>query len=438
MDYHRIYSEFIEDRKRRESALTGYVERHHILPRCMGGGDDISNLVRLTPEDHFFAHLVLAKAYESAPLWGAVRMMTGHIRRLPRHKMRGLKRKEMLAERHIYGAARRWGTVRMSGLGHPLADRKVYQFYHVDGAEFSGTRTALSKQFGVPLASVCSLFSANGGKTAYGWYRGDKFEKGWTGHDGSEIQRDKTVYRFRHFDGREIDADRWALADLAGVSVGNVGMLITHRIQVCAGWQLIDGRTTVTEDHLRRDGRFNARFDGTLYEFIHDDGRTMSATMGDAAAKFGGRASWTGVVQGKKTYRGWRLAGADLSRSTKGHTQRFVNQDGRTFQGTQAEFAQAFNLGEGVAHRIVRKQAVSLCGWRLESTPERPWYMGKDGSRPGPAGQRYWLTDGVRTLEGDRQTLASELGSTPAQLSAGLYAVRVGKMKSYKGFRLAA
>lgn len=44
-------------------ALAGYSERHHVVPRCMGGGDEHSNLVRLTPEEHFVAHQLLVKMH---------------------------------------------------------------------------------------------------------------------------------------------------------------------------------------------------------------------------------------------------------------------------------------------------------------------------------------------------------------------------------------
>lgn len=36
-------------------------ERHHILPRCMGGSDDAENLVDLELEEHFIAHKLLAE-----------------------------------------------------------------------------------------------------------------------------------------------------------------------------------------------------------------------------------------------------------------------------------------------------------------------------------------------------------------------------------------
>lgn len=38
-------------------------ENHHIIPKCLGGTDDISNIVSLTPEEHFVAHQLLVKIY---------------------------------------------------------------------------------------------------------------------------------------------------------------------------------------------------------------------------------------------------------------------------------------------------------------------------------------------------------------------------------------
>lgn len=43
--------------------LDGYSEQHHVVPRCIGGSDDPGNLVRLTAEEHFVAHQLLAKIY---------------------------------------------------------------------------------------------------------------------------------------------------------------------------------------------------------------------------------------------------------------------------------------------------------------------------------------------------------------------------------------
>lgn len=36
---------------------------HHILPKCMGGVDSDCNLIKLSPEDHYNAHLILANCF---------------------------------------------------------------------------------------------------------------------------------------------------------------------------------------------------------------------------------------------------------------------------------------------------------------------------------------------------------------------------------------
>ena len=61
MNYRNHYDRLIE--RARDRVVDGYSERHHIVPRCMGGGDEPENLVRLTPEEHFVAHQLLVKIY---------------------------------------------------------------------------------------------------------------------------------------------------------------------------------------------------------------------------------------------------------------------------------------------------------------------------------------------------------------------------------------
>ena len=61
MNYIRIYDSIVERAKLR--TFNGYGEIHHIVPKCMGGTDDIDNLVKLTPEEHFLCHQLLVKMY---------------------------------------------------------------------------------------------------------------------------------------------------------------------------------------------------------------------------------------------------------------------------------------------------------------------------------------------------------------------------------------
>ena len=62
MNYRRIYNQIIENRK--NNKVDCYTERHHIIPKSLGGIDDENNLVNLTAREHFLCHFLLAKMYE--------------------------------------------------------------------------------------------------------------------------------------------------------------------------------------------------------------------------------------------------------------------------------------------------------------------------------------------------------------------------------------
>lgn len=63
MDYGRVYLDFIASRRLREDDVRRPYDTHHILPRRLGGSDDPSNLIRLSSEDHLFAHIILARIH---------------------------------------------------------------------------------------------------------------------------------------------------------------------------------------------------------------------------------------------------------------------------------------------------------------------------------------------------------------------------------------
>jgi hypothetical protein len=61
--YFKWYFSIIDQAINRE--LSCYTEKHHIIPRSLGGKDDQQNLVSLTPREHFICHLLLTKFTES-------------------------------------------------------------------------------------------------------------------------------------------------------------------------------------------------------------------------------------------------------------------------------------------------------------------------------------------------------------------------------------
>lgn len=104
MNYEAHYNTLIKRGK--ERVLSGYTETHHILPRCMGGGDDPENLVKLTPEEHFIAHKLLVKMYpDNTDLIVAVFVMAGG-RQEERHNNR------------VYGWLRRRFSQKRKGHRH--------------------------------------------------------------------------------------------------------------------------------------------------------------------------------------------------------------------------------------------------------------------------------------------------------------------------------
>jgi hypothetical protein len=59
MNYEKHYDHLMERAKAR--SLDIYTEKHHIIPKSIGGTNEKNNLVRLTPEEHYLAHLLLVK-----------------------------------------------------------------------------------------------------------------------------------------------------------------------------------------------------------------------------------------------------------------------------------------------------------------------------------------------------------------------------------------
>ena len=64
MNYLAHYNRLIARGQNRTLNENTYYERHHIIPRSLGGSDAAENLVALTPEEHYTAHLLLVKIHK--------------------------------------------------------------------------------------------------------------------------------------------------------------------------------------------------------------------------------------------------------------------------------------------------------------------------------------------------------------------------------------
>lgn len=60
--YEKYYNLIIEHRKH-NPLVDQYTERHHIIPRSLGGTDTPENIVALSAREHFICHWLLTKMY---------------------------------------------------------------------------------------------------------------------------------------------------------------------------------------------------------------------------------------------------------------------------------------------------------------------------------------------------------------------------------------
>ncbi|MEM4261307.1 MAG: HNH endonuclease signature motif containing protein [Candidatus Woesearchaeota archaeon] len=65
MNYKKIYDSLIQKAKNRKLLPSEYYEKHHIIPKSLGGLDNDDNLIFLTYKEHYLAHLLLYKLYSN-------------------------------------------------------------------------------------------------------------------------------------------------------------------------------------------------------------------------------------------------------------------------------------------------------------------------------------------------------------------------------------
>ena len=91
MNYLNIYNNLIQKRSIHKLVKTGNgsIESHHIIPRCMSGSDDESNIINLTCREHWIAHMLLWKIYQGTQFeeklclaWSNMRINSNETKRI--------------------------------------------------------------------------------------------------------------------------------------------------------------------------------------------------------------------------------------------------------------------------------------------------------------------------------------------------------------------
>ncbi len=149
MDYQKIYNSLVE--RARTRIINEFTETHHVVPRCLGGSNEKTNLVELTPEEHYVAHQLLVKLNPSNhALAKAAAMM---IPNRPSNKMYGWVRRRFAIAKSIEQSGKgnsqfgsRWAhnplTKENKKIRGPLQEGWEYGKYK----EPSVDKTALLKQ----------------------------------------------------------------------------------------------------------------------------------------------------------------------------------------------------------------------------------------------------------------------------------------------------
>ena len=301
MDYARIYREFVADRLRKQPEAPTYFERHHILPRSLGGGNEPENLIRLTPEDHLFAHLLLAKIH-GGKLWAAVFLMGG---------IRGGKERPARQIRSAYGLARRaWSEVERGKDGLKGSDNGNYnsQVFKWKNMDTGKREEATLHDMWLKYGGVRSIWT---GAVAEDSKKPSAF--GWALDNGK--RRTRSVkgqsFLFVNADGRDFQGTQKEFCDMAGLGYPAGTRVVKQGCVTVCGWRLSTTKPRSCFDSKRTSRPVRAGT-GKTY-FAIKDGRcvrgtraVVAKTLGSTVGQFS--AACSRIASGSvSSYKGWAI-----------------------------------------------------------------------------------------------------------------------------------
>lgn len=112
MNYNKIYNSIISLARERV-APDCYCEKHHIIPKSMGGSDSKENIVILTAREHFIAHWLLLKIHKNKSMTYAFFAMTKPVGN-------GKKRYTSKSFKYARESMATWMSKNRSGKNHPM------------------------------------------------------------------------------------------------------------------------------------------------------------------------------------------------------------------------------------------------------------------------------------------------------------------------------
>jgi hypothetical protein len=269
---------------------------HHILPRSLGGSDHPSNLINLSPEDHFFAHLLLARIH-GGYMWSALFLMSGDR----------WSNKRCVGLRSAYGLARReWSEFAKTiegkkGADNGRYDHERYEWINLDTGQ---------KRF----ATKGEMWASEGGCRPH-WtsvVAGHKNSMlGWClVNNQPRIRGGKNkAFVFVNIDGRKFKGTQKEFCQMSGASIATASRITRHGAVSVDGWKL-EGNKRL-HHNLANDGsgkklgsgrnyviaKGNFEFTGKAHECAKLIGSTRQQFFSGAGAS----------ARLGKTYKGWAV-----------------------------------------------------------------------------------------------------------------------------------
>jgi hypothetical protein len=223
MDYKKVYARFIESRK--SMVHDGYFEVHHIVPKAFGGSNEPDNLIKLTPSDHFFAHVLLAKIY-GGPMWPAVFLMSNR-------RWNGRPQKSF---RLAYEISRReWAKYAATipgkkGKENASYIHERYEWLNLDTLEtLHATPGEMHASLGGTRAMWTQVLSGHK-NSAYGWILATETHK-TRGFKGKK-------FKFFNENGRVFEGTQQDFVSFSGVSIATASRICKHGVVSKNGWGL--------------------------------------------------------------------------------------------------------------------------------------------------------------------------------------------------------
>lgn len=263
MDYRKIYSSFIDSRRKIESSVKrGYTEKHHIMPRALGGDDSKENIISLTASDHLFAHKLLALIHGGS-MWHAL-----HMCNINDSAARGVR------------LNRRWYELARKKRAEHMKNAMSGDNHHFFGKKFTDEHRR-------------RLSEAHMGKSV--------------GADSPSY--DSRKYDFRHKDGRHERMTKGEfISTHPGIPSRSVYAICKGSKKSTHGWYVSTSEVCLKK--IEGKGEHHAWFNPTKYLFIHDDGCSVFATQNDFLLENPGlnQSHVSAICSGKrKSHKGWSV-----------------------------------------------------------------------------------------------------------------------------------